>query len=177
MMSETQNQLIKYLQELSSDEREATLHRCCGSVRWAKALSEALLAEQLHDHESLFKLSEQIWHSLDKVDYLEAFSHHPQIGADPAKLRERFQHTHEWSAHEQSGMQSASEDTIMRLAQANQEYLAKFGYIFIVCASGKSADEMLKLLEQRLPNTAENEIQIAAGEQAKITRLRMEKLL
>jgi 2-oxo-4-hydroxy-4-carboxy-5-ureidoimidazoline decarboxylase len=65
----------------------------------------------------------------------------------------------------------------MRLAQANQEYLAKFGYIFIVCASGKSADEMLALLEQRLPNTAENEIQIAAGEQAKITRLRMEKLL
>jgi 2-oxo-4-hydroxy-4-carboxy-5-ureidoimidazoline decarboxylase len=78
---------------------------------------------------------------------------------------------------EQSGTSTASEETIKALSKGNKEYEDKFGYIFIVCATGKSADEMLAILESRLPNDPEKEIEIAADEQNKITRLRLEKLL
>ena len=172
-----QKSLVHYLSSLSEAERTETLHRCCGSTRWSHELSIRISIEIPDSIERLFMLSEEIWSSMDKVDYLEAFSHHPQIGADPDKLRERFQKTHTWSANEQSGMSGASESTIMRLAQGNTDYLDKFGYIFIVCATGKSADEMLALLEARLPNDPIDELKNAAAQQAKITRLRMEKLI
>ena len=82
-----------------------------------------------------------------------------------------------WSAQEQSGISRAAIGVMTGLEEANQQYLAKFGYIFIVCASGKSADQMLAILRSRLPNSPEQEIRIAANEQDKITRLRLEKLL
>ena len=111
-----------------------------------------------------------------RQDYLEAFSHHPQIGADPEKLRKKFKGTHQWASHEQSGMREASEACIQELAQRNREYYDRFGYIFIVCATGKTANEMLSLLKDRLSNTQETELLIAANEQAKITQIRLEKL-
>ena len=88
----------------------------------------------------------------------------------------KFAGNKEWSADEQSGVNAADDVTLELLAQGNQDYEKKFGYIFIVCASGKSADEMLGLLQERLPNSAENEISIAANEQRKITQLRLQKL-
>ena len=172
-----QKSLFQHLSALSETERIESLHRCCGSTRWAQELSSRIGSETLSSTEAVFTLSEKIWFTMDKADYLEAFSHHPQIGADPDKLRERFQKTHTWSANEQSGMSGASESTIMKLAQGNTDYLDKFGYIFIVCATGKSADEMLALLEARLLNHPKDELKNAAAEQAKITRLRMEKLI
>lgn len=176
-MSELDHTLVDYLSTLPDSERIAALHRCCGSTRWATELSARIGDELIKSTETLFMISEELWFKMTKDDYLEAFSHHPQIGADPEKLRERFQNTHTWSANEQSGMSKASETTILKLAQGNSNYLEKFGYIFIVCATGKSADEMLALLEARLPNDPVDELQNAAIEQAKITRLRMEKLL
>ena len=120
--------------------------------------------------------AEQIWLSLGKTDYLEAFTHHPQIGADPEQLRKKFRNTSDWSMSEQSGMQQASAETIQLLATANQDYLDKFGYIFIVCASGKTAVEMLDIVQDRLSNAPRDELHIAAKEQQKITNLRLEKL-
>ena len=175
-MSESSSSIVAYLTSLSDDDRADALHRCCGSRRWAKELSARILSERIEDHDQLFALSDLVWANMDKADYLEAFTHHPKIGADPDQLRERFRTTHTWSKNEQSGMSSASEETIQSLVRGNTDYLEKFGYIFIVCATGKSADEMLALLQARLPNDPADEINLAAAEQAKITRIRMEKL-
>lgn len=112
------------------------------------------------------------WFALSEADWLEAFSHHPQIG-DRASLAARFPSTHDLSAAEQSGMATASADVIDQLAAANETYHKRFGFIFIVCATGKSAREMLQLLRDRLHNDRATELRIAAEEQAKITALRL----
>ena len=112
------------------------------------------------------------WLALGEADWLEAFSHHPQIG-DRAALAARFPATHDLSAREQSGVNAASAKVIDELAQANATYLDRFGFIFIVCATGKSAVEMLQLLRDRLGNDRATELRIAAEEQAKITALRL----
>jgi 2-oxo-4-hydroxy-4-carboxy-5-ureidoimidazoline decarboxylase len=103
-------------------------------------------------------------------------THHPRIG-DVSKLREKYKATATWSSQEQRGVQEASEEVLQGLADGNREYEARFGFIFLVCATGKSAGEMLALLRERMNNEPEAELRIAAGEQAKITRIRLEKLL
>ncbi len=112
------------------------------------------------------------WFGLSEQDWLEAFSHHPQIG-DRASLAARFPATHDLSAKEQSSVASAAPDVIDELAQANETYLDRFGFIFIVCATGKSAAEMLALLRDRLRNDRATELRTAVEEQAKITALRL----
>ena len=114
--------------------------------------------------------ADAVWWSLDRADWLEAFAAHPRIGSDRAD-------TSEWSAREQAGVASASAGLRERLAAANCEYERRFGYIFIVCAMGKGADEMLAMLEDRLTNDADAELRSAAEEQRKITRLRLLKLV
>jgi allantoicase len=162
------------LNELGSQEAVAALLRACGSTRWAKAMTER---RPFVSRTELFGVADQCWWRLGERDWREAFSHHPEIGADIAKLRERFAATASWSAGEQAGALGASEATLQALARKNREYRERFGHVFLVCATGKSADEMLALLEQRSHNSRENELAIAAGEQAKITRLRLDKLL
>jgi len=112
------------------------------------------------------------WFALSEPDWLEAFSHHPRIG-DRAALDARFPQTHDLSATEQSGIGIAGADALTALAQANTDYFNRFGFIFIVCATGKSAEEMLALLLSRLQNDRPTELRIAAEEQAKITALRL----
>lgn len=126
--------------------------------------------------QALLSEADRVWSALEARDYLEAFSHHPQIGADLAELQKKFAITAAWSASEQSGAATANVETLRALRDENRDYLARFGFIFIVCATGKSAEEMLALLRERLPNDPDTELQIAAAEQAKITRLRLEKL-
>src|SRR5262249_47777619 len=118
----------------------------------------------------------EIYARLEPHEYLEAFAQHPQIGADLGELARKFASTASWSAGEQAGVAGADAATLTALRDRNRDYLARFGYIFIVCASGKSASEMLHMLEARLANDAETELRIAAGEQAKIMQLRLEKL-
>jgi 2-oxo-4-hydroxy-4-carboxy-5-ureidoimidazoline decarboxylase len=113
---------------------------------------------------------------MEKADLLEAFSHHPEIGADIASLRQRFASTAAWSAAEQAGVAGADDATLEALRDGNVRYREKFGYVFLVCATGKTAAEMLALLRARLAHDADAELQVAAAEQAKITRLRLEKL-
>jgi len=113
------------------------------------------------------------WFGLTEPDWLEAFSHHPRIG-DRAALAARFPATHDLSAKEQSGVGAARADVIDALARDNETYLERFGFIFIVCATGKSAEETLQRLRDRLSNDRATELRIAAEEQAKITALRLQ---
>ena len=112
------------------------------------------------------------WFALSPADWREAFTHHPRIG-DCESLRRRFAATRDLSEREQSGAEGASEDVLAALAEANAAYEARFGYIFIVCATGRSAEEMLGMLRARLGNKPDEEIRVAAEEQAEITDLRL----
>jgi len=124
----------------------------------------------------LLTAAREIWSRLDRGDYLEAFSHHPRIGADLDELATRFASTAGLSTREQSGTRTADRATLLALHTDNQRYLERFGYIFIVCATGKSATEMLELLRARLTNDPAEELPIAAEEQAKITAIRLSQL-
>jgi len=125
--------------------------------------------------DELRRAAHEVWTSLGPEDWKEAFSHHPKIGERNLN-QARFAATRALSEREQAGVRDAGEDVLAQLVSANREYESRFGYIFIVCASGKSAAEMLALLRARLPNSPEKEIQIAAAEQEKIMALRLEQL-
>jgi 2-oxo-4-hydroxy-4-carboxy-5-ureidoimidazoline decarboxylase len=116
--------------------------------------------------------AEHLWWHLGDGDWLAAFDHHPRIGADVDALRAKFA-TAATAEREQAGVSGASEETLRALAQGNREYEARYGFIFLVCATGKSAVEMLAILRSRMDHETEAELRIAAGEQAKITRLRL----
>jgi allantoicase len=161
------------LNALSVDEARAALLRCCGATRWAGWL---LTQRPFASTEALLKAAAGVWTQMEKADMLEAFSHHPEIGSDPAALRERFAATAAWASAEQAGVAGADEATLEALREGNVRYREKFGYVFLVCATGRTAAEMLALLRARLAHDPETELPIAAAEQAKITRLRLEKL-
>ena len=158
---------------MTTDEAEKEFLKCCGSKRWAQRLIAERPFENLDD---LIAKSDRIWWSLEPRDWLEAFRSHPKIGEKKAAAATSVQ-SKRWSEAEQSGVSSAAAQTIQALADLNKEYETKFGYIFIVCASGKSSEEMLAILRDRLANDADEELRIAAAEQAKITRLRLQRLL
>ena len=148
------------------------LLKCCGSNQWTEKL---LAARPYKSVSHLLELAGQIWSDLGEVNYLEAFAAHPKIGA--SKPPDNAKNTESWTSKEQAGMMSADEQTKLKLKTENQKYAEKFGYIFIVYATGKSASEILELLRIRLENSPETELEIAAGEQMKITNLRLNKML
>lgn len=164
---------LDWINAAPAAECEAALFRCCGCAGWAAAVTSA---RPFASAEALFDVAAQSWAKASRADILEAFSHHPRIG-DRDSLRTRFPGTHAWSSAEQGAVAGAAESVLDELARANDDYEARFGYIFIVCASGRSAPEMLGLLRARLGNDPETELKIAAAEQMKITRLRLEKLM
>ncbi|GAB2966253.1 2-oxo-4-hydroxy-4-carboxy-5-ureidoimidazoline decarboxylase [Hymenobacter coalescens] len=161
------------LNQLPEPALTDALRTCCGASAWVAIMAASF---PMADRETLFDQADFIWNNLSEADWREAFTHHPKIG-DLEALREKFASTSAWAEGEQGAVRQASEATLQALAAGNEAYERKFGYIFIVCATGKSADEMLALLQARLPNPAEREIRLAADEQRKITRLRLEKLL
>ena len=126
--------------------------------------------------EKLFETAERVWFALSTADQLEAFAAHPTIGSRKAAASQKKQAA-DWSAGEQSGVATAASEVGEQLAAVNRLYEQKFGFIFIVCATGKSADEMLAICRARLGNTPETELRIAAEEQRKITEIRLNKLL
>ena len=161
------------MNNLSEGEAEAELLKCCGSTLWARRMA----AERpFHDLEHLLAAANAVWWALDAEDWLEAFSRHPKIGEKDSE-RLQAQDARQWSEQEQAGTRSADEETKLSLAEANREYERKFGYIYIICATGKTADEMLSILKERLQNDADRELRIAAEEQRRITHLRLQKLL
>lgn len=161
------------LNNLRSEERKQELHKCCGAEAWVERINALF---PFSTKEDLLQKADEVWNQLSESDWLQAFRYHPKIG-DVTSLKEKFASTAKWAAGEQSSVQEASQQTIEELAEGNKAYEEKFGFIFIVCATGKSAEEMLEILKSRLPNTNGIEIKIAAAEQAKITKIRLEKLL
>ncbi len=161
------------IDDLPEGEAREALRRCCGSNRWV----ERMLAERpFREKERLFEAASRNWSDLGPADWNEAFSHHPRIG-DPGSLAAAAASTAAWAAGEQAGAASAGEDIKAALAQGNAEYEARFGRIYIVCATGKSGEELLSILRARLANDPKAELRVAVAEQEKITRLRLEKLL
>lgn len=135
-------------------------------------MAEAL---PLADEAALVAAADGAFDAMPREAWLEAFTSHPKIG-DIKSLRMKFAGNKEWSGGEQAGIAEADETVFQRLATGNDDYEQRFGYLFIVCATGKSAAEMLSLLEARLPNDDATELRIAAGEQRKITHLRLAKM-
>ena len=164
---------IQELNNLPADKTFQELFKCCGSTTWAKQLASK---KPFDSKVSLLHNSDWIWQSCTVRDGLEAFTHHPKIG-DLKSLEKKFASTKDWAGGEQAGVNVATQNTLIALADGNEAYYKKFGYIFIVCATGKTAEQMLALLNARLGNTPETEIKIAMGEQNKITHIRLEKLI
>ncbi len=156
---------------LPSAQAESLLMDCCGCARWASGVAAH---RPFATVDTLHKVADSTWWKLDRADWLEAFCHHPQIGDKPAS---GSQFAQQWAAGEQGGARSAGEDVKAQLARANRAYFEKFGYIYIVCATGKSAEAMLAILNQRLQNDLASELSIAAEQQRLITRIRLDKLL
>lgn len=164
---------IQWFNELSSVRAAQALLDCCGSKKWVhRVLAERPFKTVGH----LSEVAEKAWASLDRADWLEAFFHHPPIGGTRAKAKQSPKATR-WSKGEQSSVNKASSETRAALASANRAYREKFGFVFLICAAGKSGEEVLEELQRRLSSDPEGEIRIAAEEQRKITRLRLQKLL
>ena len=163
---------LTHINKLTAHEAAEAFNRCCGSREWVKLMVEQRPFPTLED---VYKSALTNWASLDRKDWLEAFSHHPKIG-DLASLKKKFPTTAEIALQEQGKVAGAREETLVALAKGNKDYEEKFGFIFIVFATGKSPEEMVKLLQERLSNDPETELKTAAEEQQKITRLRLERL-
>lgn len=165
-------EVIAWLNSLSDKQAQATFKACCGSSYWARKMAAARPFADVTAAEHAARLA---FKAMPNSAWLEAFESHPRIG-DIESLRMKYAGNSQWSASEQAGAQDADEQTIERLAQANETYYQTFGATFIVCATGKSAAEMLAILERRLQNSPADEFEVACGEQRKITSLRLDKL-
>lgn len=159
---------IKAFNKLSKAEKAKQLMSCCGSATWVDLMMQQF---PFGSEKELIDAAVDIWYNqCDAADWMESFTHHPKIG-DVKSLTKKF------AGKEQASVAAATKKTIKALANANADYEAKCGFIFIVCATGKSAKEMLQLLEDRLQNNIGEELHIAMGEQMKITILRFQKLM
>lgn len=162
---------LRALNALPADEAAERFASCCGASNWVKAMVDA---RPFADEAALLDRAAAAWNRLAPADWLEAFRAHPRIGSraadGPSTMR-----AERWSTGEQAGVQHDSDRDALRLA--NDLYERRFGWIFIVCATGKSGHEMWEQLRARLANTPDAELRIAAREQQAITALRLQKLL
>jgi 2-oxo-4-hydroxy-4-carboxy-5-ureidoimidazoline decarboxylase len=162
-------ELWRRIDDAPAAQARALLTTCCGSTRWVERMAGR---RPFGSREELLIAARQEWFTLSEGDWLEAFRQHPRIG-DRDALRARFAGTAHLSEKEQAGVEGAAESVLAALADANRAYEKKFGHIFIVCATGLRAEEMLARLHARLPNDPATEIRIAAEEQAMITAIRL----
>lgn len=173
MGHDSSNQALNLFNALPSQEAQNELLKCCGSKRWAQQME---LRRPFAAVEELIQSAEKIWWSLDSDDWLEAFRSHPKIGEKKA-AQQTSAAAVAWSGREQAGVSQASDAAMKLLAELNHRYEEKFGFIYIVCATGKSSEELLEILRRRLPNDPDRELRTAAAEQAQITKLRLSKLI
>ena len=164
---------VQVLDAMPAGRAAALLAECCGSSRWVTAM---LSRRPFETADRLHAASTEVWHSLDSDDWLESFAHHPRIG-QRASDRSQGEQNARWSEAEQQGVDAASEITRSELAKVNRAYEQRFGFIYIVCATGKSADEMLAFANGRMQHDLGQEIAVAAAEQHAITQLRLQKLV
>jgi 2-oxo-4-hydroxy-4-carboxy-5-ureidoimidazoline decarboxylase len=164
---------VDELNALPNDGAAEALMACCGAHRWVSAMLERRPFASL---ESLIDAANEIWSGTNERDWREAFDHHPRIGEQRSGASPG-QRASEWSAGEQSTAADTGHALRRQLADMNAAYEARFGHIYIVCASGRSAEELLEIARSRLHNEPAIELRIAAEEQRKITELRLRKLL
>ncbi len=170
---ETDVLTVEELNNLPFDVFETHISKCCGSKNWVKKMYEI---RPFLNQKDVFEKAETCWFSCKKTDWLEAFTHHPRIG-DVESLKKKFASTATWASGEQGKVQAASDDILEELKTYNDLYSHKFGFIFIIFATGKTAEEMLSILKERYENDAVEEIINAMVEQNKITKIRLKKLL
>jgi allantoicase len=161
------------LNRLSRKKAVPVFLDCCGSKQWATRMTDS---RPFAAPAELFEKADAFWEGLGPKDRLEAFRHHPPIGGKRAAAKQSSKASR-WSAKEQSTAQQASPETLALLAAENRAYSEQFGYVFLICATGKTSTEILDALRRRMPNDPAVELRIAAEEQRKIMRLRLEKLL
>ena len=164
---------IAELDAMPAEQAHVLLQSCCGAPAWVRGM---LAVRPFRSHDRLLAAANDRWYSLGQDDWLEAFAHHPQLGEQRAQAATTDQ-SRAWSATEQVLVASGASDVRVALANANREYAERFGYICIICATGLGAEEILRLTRARLGNAPDMEIGIAASEQGKITRLRLERLV
>lgn len=165
---------FKEFNNLTQQEANSELEKCCVSKSWTHNMVGCMPFASV---EKLLHTTAGIWYDqCGENDWKEAFTGHPKIG-DINSLRAKFANTKEWANNEQAKVVHADDAVIKALSEANEKYLEKFGYIFIVSASGRSAKEIFAIINLRLDNSAEHELYIAMGEQHKITVIRLVKLI
>lgn len=163
---------LELINAWTDDEARASFLRCCGSRQWALEMTDA---RPFGSEASVFETAARIWWRLSEADWLEAFAAHPRIG-DLEAIRAKFATTVAWTSREQAGAINAPDEVLQNLARRNGQYEERFGFIFIVCATGKTAEEMLAILNKRLANDPEAELRLAAEEQMKITTIRLKRV-
>ena len=161
---------IAELDSLPRDAATDLLTSCCGSRRWTAAM---MARRPFGTRDALLRAADEEWNRLSPNDWVEAFAHHPRIGE-----RRAFAHVdaraRRWSESEQSSAASSDDRVKHQLADAQHEYEARFGHIFLICAAGKSSEEILAALRARMINDPKTELRVAAEEQRQITRLRLQ---
>lgn len=167
------SRILERWNKLSQHEAVQGILPCCGSEAWARQL---VARRPLKDEVSLIAVSDEVWRQLRESDWMEAFSKHPRIGGTTAPPLASLQSA-SWSAQEQQGVTTAAESLRLALADANREYELRFSRVFIVCATGKSAADMLDILRRRLQNDEATELRESAEEQRQITNIRLKKWL
>jgi 2-oxo-4-hydroxy-4-carboxy-5-ureidoimidazoline decarboxylase len=167
------NAVLSLWNSLPAEEAAQQILPCCGSRSWARAMASA---RPISDLSELSEASDRIWRALPVLDWLEAFSSHPRIGESQAASPADGQSA-SWSVGEQRAVTDSAQELKLALAEANRLYEQRFGRIFLVCATGKSAPEILEILRRRLQNDEASELQAAAEEQRRIVRIRLKKWL
>ncbi|HJZ65942.1 MAG TPA: 2-oxo-4-hydroxy-4-carboxy-5-ureidoimidazoline decarboxylase [Candidatus Acidoferrum sp.] len=167
------NEVLARWNELDSSEAAKGILPCCGAKAWAEGLAGK---RPFEDEAAVLITSDEIWRGLGTSDWLEAFESHPKIGESRAAAPTGGDSA-AWSQQEQKSVVAAQDELKAELAKGNREYEEKFGFIFIVYATGKSAPEILEILKRRLQNDKEKELKEAVEEQRQITQLRLKKWL
>jgi OHCU decarboxylase len=164
---------IAAIDALTSHDAHARFLQCCGSRAWVGAM---ISARPFRDRATLHAKADEAWSAVGVDDWLEAFAAHPRIGAR-RDVERKSGVERAWTSTEQAGATSASDDVKAQIALENEAYEARFGFVFLICATGKSADALLAACRARLGNTRDEELAIAADEQRKILHLRLDKLV
>lgn len=164
---------LEELNALPADQARDAFARCCGASAWVERM---VARRPFRSVRHLLGIAHEFWNALGADDWREAFAHHPRIG-DLASLQRKYASTADFASREQAAVARATRVVLQALAEGNRAYQERFGYIFIVFASGKSAEGMLALLRDRLGNDPQIEFGIAAHEQWKIMRLRLDTML
>ena len=165
--------VLEHWNRLTADQAATAILPCCGSRAWARGLAAR---RPLKDEAALLAASDETWHNLPLSDWMEAFQSHPRIGESRAKQTVPCQAA-TWSTHEQKRVTDADAAVKIAIEEGNREYERRFGRIFIVCATGKSANEILEILRQRLQNDPQTELREATEQQRQITQIRLRKWL